>query len=329
MKPEGSEALPNSLANDQPKQVCRVKLPDARCYEGSIDPKQPTEPENDHQLSTTEEDSTAEAPINDAANTPNEPQGGEEVTVATGNETNNVETVSTTAASNTQSNQAVVRSTYDRSKARELRAERNFRGLCYRFRNEGFCERGSFCRYVHVSAPEGTGAQSTEHPMDVYFAQYPEFDHQFNKPYFEEFDRMCSHFNWDDDDASAPWHLFRIAFVQEFNYVYGDDENDLLLWQKMFKIIGLAEPATLSEARQIMRVTRVNLVDMTEAPRTGIPVQRFKTLDLLREYSYKEDKIFPKVLAYAGGMLKMLLRELDNQYGGRRLGGSELNKMAW
>ncbi|KAF4969788.1 hypothetical protein FSARC_3065 [Fusarium sarcochroum] len=262
------------------------------------------------------------------ANSLFEPQGGEEVTVSTGDETNDVETATTIVASNTQSNQADGRFTSYENVAYARRQERKFKKLCYKFRDDGYCLHGSFCRFVHISAPKGTGAQSTEHPMDVYFAKYPKFDHKLNKPFFEEFDRMCSHFGWDDDKASEPWHLFRIAFTQEFNYVYGDDENDLLLWQKMFKIIGLAEPTTLGEARQTMRVTRVNLVDMTETPRTGVPVQRFDTVDLLRQYSYAEDKRFPKALAYTGGMLKMLLREFDNQYDGRRLGGSE-RKATW
>lgn len=40
----------------------------------------------------------------------------------------------------------------------------------------------------------------------------------------------------------------------------------------------------------------------------------------------RDDKIFPKEEAYAGGLLKMMLREISfkNEYRGSRLGGTEL-----
>ncbi|CCT66235.1 uncharacterized protein FFB20_01790 [Fusarium fujikuroi] len=235
------------------------------------------------------------------------------------------------------------------------RRDRNFKRLCRKFR-KGHCRRGASCDFYHFVPWEMPGREYTDHPVDLYFANFKGFDHQRQKPFFDEFYRMCDHFDWSDDEATEPWYNFRIALVQEFNYVFGEDEENLQNWKKMFKIIGLSEPTSLSEAHTVMRPTRVNLVDMLQSSRTGEPVQRFETLRGLSVYSYsggeilddgdvfpehkdlhkdedfykkkriRDDKIFPKEEAYAGGLLKMMLREISfkNEYRGTRLGGTEL-----
>jgi hypothetical protein len=92
--------------------------------------------------------------------------------------------------------------------------------------------------------------------MDLFFAQYQGFNHRHNMPFFDEFDRMCEHLAWDVNQASVSFQLFRIALVQEFNYIYGEDENNLLHWKKMFKIIGIPEPATLQDAQAVCSLQR-------------------------------------------------------------------------
>jgi hypothetical protein len=59
-----------------------------------------------------------------------------------------------------------------------------------------------------------------------------------------------------------------------------------------------------------MRATHVNLVDLVESPRTRQPVEHFKTVKDLSDYSIYEHKIFPKEEAYNGGLLALLLREI-------------------
>jgi hypothetical protein len=54
----------------------------------------------------------------------------------------------------------------------------------------------------------------------------------------------------------------------------------------------------------------VNLVDLVDRHRTGRQVKQFKTLQELQEYTIAEGKFFPKESAYAGGVLKLLLREI-------------------
>ena len=92
-EPEEKDQQPNSHVEDELKQVCRVRLPEAGCYEGFVAFKQATEPENDDQLSTTTRNLTAEAPSDGFLNTSSDSPVGEEVTITTpGDETNNSET---------------------------------------------------------------------------------------------------------------------------------------------------------------------------------------------------------------------------------------------
>jgi len=52
----------------------------------------------------------------------------------------------------------------------------------------------------------------------------------------------------------------------------------------------------------------VNLVDLVDT--SGRDVELFSSLDELREYTIENGKFFPKESAYAGGVLKFLLREI-------------------
>ncbi|KAG9505430.1 hypothetical protein J7337_002400 [Fusarium musae] len=219
------------------------------------------------------------------------------------------------------------------------RRQREFTQECRQFHYNGHCPRGASCDKFHFVPWELPGREFSDHPVDLFFANFKGFDHQRTKPFYDEFYRMCDHFGWSDAEATEPWHNFLIALVQEFTYVFGENERNLLNWQKMFKTIGLPEPTSLSEAYTVMRPIRVDLIDMLESSRTGEPVQRFEALGDLSHYSYVQDKIFPKPpvsprrkrkgpkpKTYSSGLLKMMLREISfkNQYKGTRLGGTEL-----
>lgn len=60
----------------------------------------------------------------------------------------------------------------------------------------------------------------------------------------------------------------------------------------------------------------VNLVDLVDTGSTGRRVVQFETLEDLKDYTISTAKFFPKESAYAGGMLKFLLREILNGYAG-------------
>jgi hypothetical protein len=64
----------------------------------------------------------------------------------------------------------------------------------------------------------------------------------------------------------------------------------------------------------------VNLVDLVDAPRTGAAVKSFPNLKRLQDYTIETGKYFPKEDAYAGGLLRFLLREILHSH----VGGSKM-----
>ncbi|KAK0341965.1 hypothetical protein LTS02_018046, partial [Friedmanniomyces endolithicus] len=64
--------------------------------------------------------------------------------------------------------------------------------------------------------------------------------------------------------------------------------------------------------------THVNLSDMLDSKRSGGSVKPFQTRNELIDYTVQERRYFPKADAYAGGLLRYLLREIHNEHHGSR-----------
>ncbi|KIM36959.1 hypothetical protein M413DRAFT_424108 [Hebeloma cylindrosporum] len=147
-------------------------------------------------------------------------------------------------------------------------------------------------------------------PLEQYFAEYPTFAYDSNEPPTSEFYRMCDQFGWvrDDDDRDDAFQSFRVALTKEFNEIYGLDVNNLAAWQLLCVRLGVDPvPAKIKECRAIVTTTHVNLVDLVSNSGT---VTVFDTVDDLSEYSRATGKIFPREDAYAGDLLKYLLRHI-------------------
>ena len=63
-------------------------------------------------------------------------------------------------------------------------------------------------------------------------------------------------------------------------------------------------------SHQSLAKVHVNIIDLVDARRTGKPVKRFQSVAALRNYTWENDKIFPKAAAKADGFLKALLRHI-------------------
>ncbi len=67
--------------------------------------------------------------------------------------------------------------------------------------------------------------------------------------------------------------------------------------------------------------THVNLCDLLDTTRQRSKVQVFASEKELRDYTLKTGRVFPRVEAYEGGLLKYLLREITGTYHGNRRTG--------
>ena len=69
--------------------------------------------------------------------------------------------------------------------------------------------------------------------------------------------------------------------------------------------------------------THVNLCDLLDSADRRGRAEIFDDVEELRRYTLESGKIFPKEEAYAGGLLKFLLREITGTYQGpKKKGGS-------
>ena len=67
-----------------------------------------------------------------------------------------------------------------------------------------------------------------------------------------------------------------------------------------------------------MKNIHVNLSDLLDGGRSGAEVQTFDSQKELAAYTISEGRFFPKEQAYAGGVLRYLLREILGTYQGHK-----------
>ncbi|QRW27731.1 hypothetical protein RhiXN_02326 [Rhizoctonia solani] len=155
----------------------------------------------------------------------------------------------------------------------------------------------------------------------AFFNKYDDFDYDPTKPVMEEFYRMCDHYSWSSEKDKNRRYLnkarekagegFKDALTLQFNTIYGTDENSLLAWQNLCIVLNLGNiPEELNACRDLIRSMYVNIVDLVDVPITLSFVTHFKSEMALSRYTKYHGKYFPLENAYAGGLLKFLLRRI-------------------
>ncbi|CAE6420160.1 unnamed protein product [Rhizoctonia solani] len=151
--------------------------------------------------------------------------------------------------------------------------------------------------------------------LKVVFEKYPSFDYDGSKPVMSEFYRMCDEFGWEkgDQEREEARDSLKDALVQEFNAIYGTDHKSLAAWQSLCRVLNLTNvPNEMEACRQLVKSMHVNIVDLVDTPATQEPVTHFVSEAALSTYTVQTGKYFPKENAYAGGLLKYLLRNIIN-----------------
>lgn len=136
---------------------------------------------------------------------------------------------------------------------------------------------------------------------------------------------MCDEFGWDKENEKREKAScrFKDALVQQFNDIYGTDVNNLTSWRTLCQIVHVSPiPDTLDSCREAVKATHVNIVDLVDTQTTGEPVTAFVSEVDLSKYTISTGKFFPKDNAYAGGLLRYLLRRIINPRQERVLGSS-------
>ncbi|KAB8596098.1 hypothetical protein FH972_025807 [Carpinus fangiana] len=166
----------------------------------------------------------------------------------------------------------------------------------------------------------GNMVASSREALREFFSLYPTFSYNPGAPSTDEFYRMCKTFGWKRDNPAreSAYQSFQDALVSAFNYIYGSDANDLASWRGLCAALEISPvPTNVQDAKIAFESVHVNLVDLVDTGRTGIKVRKFASVNDLRVYTRNSGKIFPREHAYAGGMLKHLLREISGTYEGQ------------
>ncbi|KAF8260808.1 hypothetical protein EI94DRAFT_1689434 [Lactarius quietus] len=148
-------------------------------------------------------------------------------------------------------------------------------------------------------------------PLDAFFSQYPNFQHQPSNSPVAEFDRLCEFHEWERhyQERKDAREEFQNAMREEFNGLYGSDENDIGNWYKLCHVLGITPlPDTLPKCRAAVHTKHVNLVDLVHGSK--VEVRQFKTVEELSEYTKETEKFFPKESARDGGVLRALRRHI-------------------
>ncbi|KAJ8692425.1 hypothetical protein PTI98_009737 [Pleurotus ostreatus] len=202
--------------------------------------------------------------------------------------------------------------------------------VCRQFAAAGTCIYGARCRFQHIQGATTQGPpQAAPHPaarhrrrskkkrtpapsasvtpwtnFSAFFANYAGFDYNPENSAIPEFYRLCRFMGWGGYNPDR----------EEAH------ENDINSWHKICVVVGLDPlPDTLEEARDKVLTRYINLIDLVDNPAGR--VHSFGSVEELRQYTIVTKKFFPKENAYAGGLLKYLLREILHKYKGNRRPG--------
>ncbi|TDL25356.1 hypothetical protein BD410DRAFT_636858 [Rickenella mellea] len=158
------------------------------------------------------------------------------------------------------------------------------------------------------------GENGTTDHLNAFFSQFTHFgSYDPSGPVTDEFNRMCDEYGWPkcSQEKQNARELFQDALTQDFNDAYGTDVNSTASWQTLCRTLNITPiPTELEECRTTVKQTHVNLVDLVDTRRTGQPVTVYDSEDELRAYTIFTRKFFPRESAYAGGLLRYLLRKI-------------------
>ncbi|KAF8989173.1 hypothetical protein BDQ17DRAFT_1414478 [Cyathus striatus] len=147
-------------------------------------------------------------------------------------------------------------------------------------------------------------------PLDTFFTKYEsEGKYKYNKntPINEEFGNLFRAYGWKGQAYHQVRLEYRNAVVEQFNSAYGTDLNDLNAWKHLCQIIGINPVPEKQRMQKGCKENECQPHGSFGDEKNGRPGYCFESQKALVE-------VFPKEQAHAGGILKYLLRKINNPY---------------
>ncbi|KAE9390058.1 hypothetical protein BT96DRAFT_959870 [Gymnopus androsaceus JB14] len=133
--------------------------------------------------------------------------------------------------------------------------------------------------------------------------------------------RDLKRWTWTRDERAQALDEVRNAIALQFNAFYGSNVDDLNGWHNLCRALQVQDiPDTVNGCKAIVKEIYVNICDLVDyslGAQEKPPILHESESDLA-EYSRDSDKIYPRENAYAGGLLRFLLRQIFGRYQGNR-----------
>jgi hypothetical protein len=172
---------------------------------------------------------------------------------------------------------------------------------------------------VDTSPTDVTEQPGPEGPMYAFFGQFAAqgFEHQLESPPTSEFIRLCRHLRLPfgrgvlDPTQKALYDEFAEALWGQFEFLFGQDPDDVVGWVKLCDRIGIyPNTLDLDEIRKAVLSAHVNAIDVVDV--MGVAhgqVRVFKTSKERMAYTqrFRPRKVFPRGKAERQGTMLMFL----------------------
>ncbi|KAJ4494411.1 hypothetical protein C8R41DRAFT_763492 [Lentinula lateritia] len=167
-----------------------------------------------------------------------------------------------------------------------------------------------------------SATQATSNHIQSFFEQYPRFNYDPTRETMVQFRSMCRLYGWchDSEERKQALEGVRDAIALQFNAFYGSGANSLNGWHSLYRALRVQDiPDTVKGCKEGIKTIHVNICDLVDH-KEDVPTKH-PSEAALAQYSRNSGKIYPRENAYAGGLLRFLLRQIYGEYHGRRREG--------
>ncbi|KAJ3897733.1 hypothetical protein F5879DRAFT_995611 [Lentinula edodes] len=167
-----------------------------------------------------------------------------------------------------------------------------------------------------------SATQTTSNHIQSFFEQYPRFTYDPTRETMIQFRCMCRLYGWRHDSEERKQALagVRDAIALQFNAFYGSGANSLNGWHSLYRALQVPDiPDTVKGCKEGIKTIHVNICDLVDH-KEDVPTKH-PSEAALAKYSHSSGKIYPRENAYAGGLLRFLLRQIYGEYHGQRREG--------
>ncbi|MCJ1240222.1 hypothetical protein MMC14_008222 [Varicellaria rhodocarpa] len=130
-------------------------------------------------------------------------------------------------------------------------------------------------------------------PQD-FFSKFPGFDHDPAVSLTTGFAKLALDQNWKAGSTHYR-NKYQECIATEFHFQYGGDAGRLAGWQALCVDVRIRPlPNSITQCKKALSKVAVNIMDLSDAKRTGEDVYIFSSKNALRDYTIQTERIFSK-----------------------------------